>query len=65
MLFRNKREPETVVEVIAFNYDGKGSVLYRYRDEPTIYELSLPELQDRLLGKLNGEEAAYEIFDAE
>ncbi len=65
MLFKKKREPETIVEVIAFNYDGKGSVLYRYKDEPTIYELSLLELQDRLLGKLNGEEAEYEVYDAE
>ncbi len=65
MLFHSKKDPDSVVEVIAFNYDGKGSVLYHYKDAFTVYELSLQDLQDKLLGKLNGEEAEFEILNSD
>ena len=63
MKFRSKKDPDIIVEVIAFNYDGKGSVLYHYMDSLSIEEISLSDLQNRLLGKKNGEGATYEIID--
>ncbi len=63
MKFRSKKDPDCIVEVLSFNYDGKGTVLYHYTDSLSVEELSLSELQDRILGKKNGEEATYEIID--
>ena len=65
MQFKKKSDPETVVEVFAFNYDGQGSALYRYKGSSSVEEISLEELQNRLLGKNNGEEAEFEIADSE
>ncbi len=64
MKYRNKKDHDSVVEVISFNYDGKGSALYHYIGSRSIEEISLSDLQDKLLGA-NGGEAKYEIDDSD
>ena len=63
MQFVKKGAPESIIEVIAFNYDGQGGALYRYIDSSSVEDCSLEELQNMLLGN-TGVEAEYEILDS-
>lgn len=50
-----------VIEILAFNYDGKGSALVKYDDSQTIHHLSEQEVKDVVLGKQN-QNPEYELL---
>lgn len=51
----------SIIEILEFNYDGKGSALYIEGGFTTIQSFTLEEVNDLLLGEV-GHELKYEYY---
>ena len=50
MKFHNIEDPEEVIEILKFNYDGKGSALGILSSSTTIEHIPLEEVKELLIG---------------